>query len=317
MKYEFNKELIEGLRDSTNIEFVENITDIIENLLSTAVGELAVKTPFIQIDKIQLLPVNEIFLKALCANSEYTYFLGIPNKEIELNSLEKKHYFKNLWKRFVRAWKVSRKTKRRKKKDKTEEETPTQSVSKKYTIDELKRDLVNEISKLMTQTSLIYNYDNHISIVGREDLGANVKVNVYVCMLENDTFKIYDEKKNKFHEINFTQRFKNLGNKYRVCGESFVEMVRIYNSLYSKVYNKIPNQILIESLLCACPNKLFTDDLYQTFINVSNFIRLNDVTAIRSVCTNTKSIFKEKLITNTNGQVDFSRLIKLLDLYKV
>ena len=95
MKYNLNKDLIEGLRDSTNNEFVGNINFLIYSLIEEAVKELVVKSSFIQLDKIRVEPVNEIYLGAVCSNSEYTYFLGIPNKEIELNSLEKKHYFKN------------------------------------------------------------------------------------------------------------------------------------------------------------------------------------------------------------------------------
>ena len=320
MKYNLNKELIEGLRDSTNNEFVENINNLVYYLVTESMKELAVKSSFIQIDKISLIPVNEIYLGAVCSNSEYTYFLGIPNKEIELNSLEKKHFFKNLWNRFVRAWRISRNKPKRKKKKNDEEDVnlPTRTLSK-YTIDDLKTDIVNQLSNFVTPTTIIYEYEDHISIIGREDLGSNVKVNIYVCLYDdkNDVYKLYNGRKNKFYDIDLKQRFKNLNKKYETCGENFVDMVRIYNSLYSKAFNKIPNQILIESLLCACPDSLYSNDLYQTFINISNYIRLVDVSAIRSIYDNTKSIFKEKLIVDVNAQVDFSRLIKLLDLYKI
>lgn len=322
MKYELNKELIEGLRDSTNNEFVESVNELVYSLVGETMKELAMKSSFIQIDKVHLEPVNEIYLGAVCSNSEYTYFLGIPNIEIELNSLEKKHYFKNLWNRFVRAWRISRNKPRKKKKkdkdNKTEEVTTVRNLTK-YTIDDLKSDIVNQLSNYVTPTTIIYEYEDHISIIGREDIGSNVKINIYVCLYDekNDIYKLYNNRKNKFYNIDMKQRFKNLNNKYESCGSNFVDMVRVYNSLYSKNYNKIPNQILIESLLCACPDTLFSDDLYQTFINVSNYIRLVDVSAIRSICDNTKSIFKEKLIIDVNGQVDFSRLIRLLDLYKI
>ncbi len=322
MKYNLNKDLIEGLRDSTNNEFVGNINFLIYSLIEEAVKELAVKSSFIQLDKIRVEPVNEIYLGAVCSNSEYTYFLGIPNKEIELNSLEKKHYFKNLWNRFVRAWRITRnKPKKRRKKDKdtvNDANIPDRNITK-YTIDDLKSDIVTQLSNLVTPSTIIYEYEDHISILGREDLGANVKVNIYVCLYDdkNDIYKLYNNRKNKFYEIDMKQRFKNLDNKLETCGENFVDMVRVYNSLYSKSYNKIPNQILIESLLCACPDSLYSNDLYQTFINISNYIRLTDVSAIRSVCDNTKAIFKEKLIVDVNAQVDFSRLIRLLDAYKI
>lgn len=318
MKFELNKELIEGLKDSINSEFVESVNNRVYFVVDEALKDFALRSSFIQLDKVQFTPVNEIYLGAVCSNSEYTYFLGVPNKEIELNSLEKKHYFKNLWNRFVRAWKLSRKKRRKKKKNEVDIDNFPRNLTK-YTIDDLKSDLVAQISNHVTPTTIIYEYENHITIIGKEDFGTNVKINIYVCIYDEalETFKLYNPRKNKFYNIDLKQRFKNLENKYESCGENFINMAQIYNSLYSKAYNKIPNQILIESLLCACPDSLFSDDLYQTFINVSNYIRLVDVSAIRSVCDNTKVIFKEKLIIDRTGQVDFSKLIKLLDVYKI
>lgn len=318
MKYDLNKELIEGLRDSVNNEFVQNVNNLVYELVNQAVNELCLKSSFLQPEKIRFEPVNEVFLGALCSNSEYTYFLGIPNKEIELNSVEKKNYFKNLWNRFVKAWRVTRnKLRRRRKKDMQTENTMIRRT--KYTIGDLKKDIVLNLADFLMPSTIIYDYDNHLSIIGREDFGPNVKINIYVCLFDetNEIYKLYNSKKNRFYEIDMKQRFKNLNKKFENCGENFINIVRVYNSLFSKAFNKIPNQILIESLVCACPDVLFTKDLYQTFINVSNYIRLTDASAIRSICDNTKSIFKEKLILSSNAQIDYTRLMKLLDLYKI
>ena len=320
MKFDLNKDLIEGLRDSTNDESISRLNGIVSGLITEVMEELSAKSSFIQLDKVILEPVNEIYLGAICACSEYTYFLGVANKEIELNSLDKKHYIKNLWKRFVNAWRVSRsKTQKKKKNVAYENSAPNIRNITKYTIDDLKSDVVRHLANFVTPSTIIYEYYDHISILGKEDFGSNVKINIYICMYDekNEVYKLYNNAKNRFFDIDFKQRFNNLNSKIQDCGNNFINMVKVFNSLFSKAYNKVPNQILIESLLFACPNKLYKDDLYETFINIANFIRLNDVTAIRSICDNSKSIFKDKLILGSNGQIDFSRFIKLLDSYKI
>ena len=317
MKRDLNKDLIEGLRDSTNVEFVDNLNYATFALVNQALIDLSNKSSYIQPEKAYLTPVNEIYLHAMTSQSEYTYFLGIANTEIELNSLDKKHYFKNLWKRFVRAFKMSRKKKKKKRKDK--EVTPTVSVTKeKYTIDELKNDFIYYLSNLISTSSIIYEYEDHISIIGKEEFGTNVKINIYITMYDekNGIFKMYNARKNRYYEVDLNERFKNLDKKISTC-ENFVNVVKIYNSLYSKAYNKVPNQILIESLVFNCPDILFEHDVYQTFLNVSNYIRMTDTDALRSICNNSKSVFKEKLIVDAGAQVEFARLLRVLDNYKI
>lgn len=317
MKRDLNKDLIEGLRDSTNVEFVDNLNYATFALVNQALIDLSNKSSYIQPEKAYLTPVNEIYLHAMTSQSEYTYFLGIANTEIELNSLDKKHYFKNLWKRFVRAFKMSRKKKKKKRKDK--EITPTVSVTKeKYTIDELKNDFIYYLSNLISTSSIIYEYEDHISIIGKEEFGTNVKINIYITMYDekNGIFKMYNARKNRYYEVDLNERFKNLDKKINSC-ENFINVVKIYNSLYSKAYNKVPNQILIESLVFNCPDILFEHDVYQTFLNVSNYIRMTDTDALRSICNNSKSVFKEKLIVDAGAQVEFARLLRVLDNYKI
>ena len=317
MKRDLNKDLIEGLRDSTNVEFVDNLNYATFALVNQALIDLSNKSSYIQPEKAYLTPVNEIYLHAMTSQSEYTYFLGIANTEIELNSLDKKHYFKNLWKRFVRAFKMSRKKKKKKRKDK--EITPTVSVTKeKYTIDELKNDFIYYLSNLISTSSIIYEYEDHISIIGKEEFGTNVKINIYITMYDekNGIFKLYNARKNRYYEVDLNERFKNLDKKISTC-ENFINVVKIYNSLYSKAYNKVPNQILIESLVFNCPDILFEHDVYQTFLNVSNYIRMTDTDALRSICNNSKSVFKEKLIVDAGAQVEFARLLRVLDNYKI
>ena len=316
MKRDLSKDLIEGLRDSTNLEFVNNLNFTVFSLVDQALKDLSNKSSFIQPEKAYFMPVNEIYTGATTSQSAYAYFLGIANTEIELNSTDKKHLFKNFWKRIVRAWKMSKKKKKKKKK--IEERTLSVVTKEKYTIDDLKNDFVFYLSNLISTSSIIYEYEDHIMVVGKEDFGTNVKINIYITMYDekNGVFKMYNGRKNRYYDVDLNERFKNLANKMESC-ENFVNMIKIYNSIYSRAYSKVPNQILIESLVYNCPAVLFEHDVYQTFLNVSNYIRMIDVDALRSICDNTKSIFKEKLIIDAGAQVEFAKLIRVLDSYKI
>lgn len=316
MKRDLNKDLIEGLRDSTNLEFVNNLNFTVFSLVDQALKDLSNKSSFIQPEKAYFMPVNEIYTGATTSQSAYTYFLGIANTEIELNSTDKKHFFKNFWKRIVRAWKMSKKKKKKRKK--IEERTLTVVTKEKYTIDDLRNDFVYYLSNLISTSSIIYEYEDHIMVVGKEDFGTNVKINIYITMYDekNGVFKMYNGRKNRYYDVDLNERFKNLANKVENC-ENFVNMIKIYNSIYSRAYSKVPNQILIESLVYNCPTILFERDVYQTFLNVSNYIRMIDVDALRSICNNTKSIFKEKLIIDAGAQVEFAKFIRVLDSYKI
>ena len=316
MKRDLSKDLIEGLRDSTNLEFVNNLNFTVFSLVDQALKDLSNKSSFIQPEKAYFMPVNEIYTGATTSQSAYAYFLGIANTEIELNSTDKKHLFKNFWKRIVRAWKMSKKKKKKKKK--IEERSLTVVTKEKYTIDDLKNDFVFYLSNLISTSSIIYEYEDHIMVVGKEDFGTNVKINIYITMYDekNGVFKMYNGRKNRYYDVDLNERFKNLANKMESC-ENFVNMIKIYNSIYSRAYSKVPNQILIESLVYNCPAVLFEHDVYQTFLNVSNYIRMIDVDALRSICDNSKSIFKEKLIIDAGAQVEFSKLIRILDNYKI
>lgn len=316
MKRDLSKDLIEGLRDSTNLEFVNNLNFTVFSLVDQALKDLSNKSSFIQPEKAYFMPVNEIYTGATTSQSAYAYFLGIANTEIELNSTDKKHFFKNFWKRIVRAWKMSKKKKKKRKK--IEERTLSVVTKEKYTIDDLRNDFVYYLSNLISTSSIIYEYEDHIMVVGKEDFGTNVKINIYITMYDekNGVFKMYNGRKNRYYDVDLNERFKNLANKMESC-ENFVNMIKIYNSIYSRAYSKVPNQILIESLVYNCPAVLFEHDVYQTFLNVSNYIRMIDVDALRSICNNTKSIFKEKLIIDAGAQVEFSKLIRILDNYKI
>lgn len=313
MKNQLNRELIEGLNESNNEEFLENVNNFVYNLITNVINDISLKSPFIRLEKCVLQPVNEMYLGAFSQLSEYTYFLGIANTQIELNSKTKKNFWKNLWRDFKAAWRLGKSKYKKSKKG-----LSTETIDK-YKLSDLRHDMVKKMSEYLSESSIIYEYTNYISMIGKDDFGTNVKVNIYVCCFDEkkSIYKLFNERKNRFFPVDFGKRFENIEYKIKNCGSSFADMIKIFNALFSKAFNKIPNQILIESLLYCCPNVLFDEnDIYKTFVNVANFIRIANPENFVSVCNSSKNIFNEPLIVKSNSQVDFSKIINMLDRYK-
>ena len=315
MKTELNRTLIEQLNESSNKTFVENVNNLVYNLVSSAVENLAQKSPFVIPQKCVLIPVNEICTGAFTQLSEFDYFLGIDNPQIEMNTKTQKNFWKYAWREFKASWRLGRKKYKKKK----EKEEPRPQILEKYQLSHFRHDVVESLAEFLSETSVIYEYGRHFSIVGSQDFGTNIKINIYVSSFDipSAIFKLYTEKRNKFFSVNFGSRFDNLEYKTQSCGEIFNDMIKIFNALYSKNYNRVPNQILVESLLFNCPNVLFDKtDTYKTFVNVANYIRVSSPNSFASICDPHKTIFKEKLIVSTNEQVEFSKIINMLDAFK-
>ena len=316
MKNPLDRQLIESLNESNNQEFLENVNSYVYDLMDNVMEEISQKSPFIRMDKCVLQPVNEISTGSFTQLSEYDYFLGVDNPQIESNSKTRKNFWKRAWREFKAAWRLGRK---KYKKTKESREGLSTQTSEKYKLNNLKHDLLKKTAEYLQPTSIVTEYSNYISMVGSEDFGTGVKINIYVCMYDskNNLFKLYNDVKNKYKIVDFGKRFSNIDLKVQECGQMYLDMIKIFNAIFSKAYNRVPNQILIESLLFNCPNVLFDeDDVFKTFVNVANYIRLANPKSIASICDTSKNIFEEPLILGGNKQVDFSRVISMLDRFK-
>ncbi len=313
MKRQLNRELIEGLNESSNHEFLDNINEMVYDIMDAVLEDISLKTPFVRADKCVLIPVNEIYTGAVSQLSEISYFLGIHNPEIEFNSKRKKNFWKNLWREFRACWRLG------KKKYKKQKNKNVLLSIDKYKLSDFRHDLVNGTANYLTDSSIIYEYSNHFSMIGSNDFGTNIKINIYVCCYEPNTktFKLYNQNKNKFFDVNFGKRFENIDAKIERCGDIFVKMIKIFNALFSKNCNRIPHQVLVESLIWNCPDLLFDkNDVYKTFVNIANYIRLADPQSLKSICGNDKHIFEDPIIVENNMHLDFGKIIGMLDAFK-
>ncbi len=315
MKTQINRALIESLSESKNDEFLEFVNNVVFSLVEQTMSDISEKSPFIRKDKWVLLPVNENYLGAFSQLSTYDYFLGVENPQLEINSKSKKYLFKFLWTEFKASWRIGKK---KYKKKKAEEGVSIRSIER-YGLSDFRKDVVATMAQYLTETSVIYDYNSVLTLIGRDDFGSNVRINIFICAYNSGLgqFKILNEFKNKFRIVEFGDRYANLNYKYNACGDMFVKMVALINDIFSKEYNRIPNQILVESLVNNCPDVLFkADDVYQSFVNVANFIRIADPKSIPSICDTSRMLFEEKLVLNAGAQMDFGKIISMLDSFK-
>lgn len=315
MKNQLNKELIEDLNESNNQEFIQNTNNVVLSYVSSVLQDFESKSPFIKTDKCVFQAVNEAYLGTFTQLSEFSYFLGIENPQIELNTKEVKNWFKFVWKEFKANFRIGRKKYKRKKYDSSDSNIVLQT---KYKLSDFKHDFVEILADYLSETSIVYEYNNRISIIGKDDFGTGVRINIYFCCYDsrNQVFKLYKENKNKFFALTFGNRFENL-NKAIENNPAFVDMVKIFNAIYSKNYNKVPNQVLLESLIYNCPSNLYDKtSVYNTFVNIANYIRLINPKSLVSICDSNKNIFEDDLIAKGSQQMDFSRIIKMLDNFK-
>ena len=315
MKSALDRELVENLNESVNQNFAETLNSVVYNLVETALGEIEQKSPFIKLDKCVMIPVGETYTGAFCQQSDYTYFLGIDNPTIAYNTTKKRNWWKHIWKTFKSYWRIGRKKKKKKKNE--QEYVPI--TFEKYQIKDLKADLILKMSNYMQETSVAYEFPNQITLVGPEDFGPGVRVNIVICYYEGktNTFKLYSASKNKFVDINFGSRFDAIDQKRNEVGEMFVNIAKIINQVFSKSFGYVPNQLIVESLLYSVPNNLYVDDdVYQTFVNVANYIRFKDPRTIPSIANPDKTFLKDKLTSLIGATTDYSRIVGMLDRYK-
>ena len=310
-----SRELVESLNDSSKQEYAVKLNDFVARLVTSAIRDIEEKSPFIKLDKCVFTPVDEVYLGSFCQLSEYNYYLGIDNPEIAFNSTKKRNWWKYVWKQFKSAWRLRRK-KRRRKKDPPE---PKPITFEKYKITDFKNDLMMKMAPYLQETTMLYDFPDHVSLYGPDDFGTGVKVNIFVCYFESETrtLKLYRESKNKFVDIHFQNRFNNLDKKIEWVGGMFINMAKLLNQTFAKFYGYVPSQVIIESLLYACPNNMFIkDDVYKSFVNIANYIRFKDPKTIVSICDETTPFLKDNLVLLTGSSTDYSKLVKMLDTFK-
>lgn len=323
-KVKISKQLIEMIANKDNSTFVKNINEKVNQILSQSIENLSIKVPYISLDNVVLQPINEIFNNAFVDGSNYIYLLGIENAQLAINTIKKEGFWKDLKKKIIYYWqnRKSFKKKRRRRRKQKQEIKNTQQIDlsridqSKYTLFDLAEDLQQSLTNYLSETSMIYLDKNLLQLVGKEDLGPNVKISIYLVGIENQVFKYFLSHKKGYIDINLPNRYNFLGEKQHLIGENFTKMLKILNSLYLNINGYIPNQIYIESVLCSCPEELFEgDDIYKVYLKVVNYLALKTIRTIKSINEPTKTI-NDDIVCGRCG-IGFNKLLEELGKNKL
>ncbi len=298
-----SKGLVESLANANSMSFAMETERKVTNLVSFAADLLGSSMPFVSVDNCLLQPVNETFNGAVTPESKYIYFLAFNSPQIEVNCLQYNDSWKKFKERVEFAWNSSKKPKRRKRKNKkkaaeAEENKIAFSYDEnKYNMDSLKDDLQKALVQNLTETSVVYNLEKALKIVGRDDFGPKVQIYLYPCLLEGKNFKFFISRKKGFFTINFENREKLLNQKIDKVGNNFIKILKVFNSLYNGMSRGSAglNQLFIESVLYNTPDELFEgDDIYEVLFKIVNFINLTDVSKFKSILNPNITIVQDR-----------------------
>ncbi len=312
-----SRKLIESIAKEDISDFASETEQKIISLCSSAVSELSLTVPFVNIDKTILQPVNEMFNGAMSAESEYVYFLGVESPQIEINCLQYNDLWKKIKERFLNAWRDSKRKKRRKKDTKNSSSNEIKFDSEKYNLDKFVSDLQIALSHHLSETSIVYNEGKCLRIVGIDDFGPKTKIVIYPTIYDDGDFKFLISRKKGFYKINFENRDRLLKDKYERIGQRFIDMIKVLNVLFRNASRSyvMPNQIYIESLLYNTPDELFDgEELYTAFIKIINYLNFSNVSEFKSILNPDLTLAKEKAVRS--NIVIFSKLLSGLNEIK-
>ena len=309
-----NQQIIEQFTERCPDEVVDRVLTISTGMLSKCIDELKLVTPALTGD-YNFAVVGSHYFDSSTVNSDLNLFVIFNAPQLEINSY---NLVNNKFKKFVirlkRAWQNTKKTKKkfRKKRKKAEtNETVYYNPKEKYTIETLKKCLVDKIIENIDKESYIMISKYGIRLVSQKSLG--IAVNIYPVIKHEKNYNLYNSFDNSFFEVNFNDREKNLKEKFEQAGENFIYMLRVFNNLYYMLYSKNANQILIETILFNVPNELYDGyTFYESFIKIINYLYNVNCKDFISITDKKINIYKEPLITE-NPNLLINEMINYID----
>lgn len=309
----FDKKYIEAFAQPLDNSQLEEFQNYVCNILNDCT--YALQKNSVNISEFGILFVGDSVSGCEVQDSQMDIFMIIKSPKLEFSTVKiVNNWYKKFVKKLKYAWnhrkdkkKLSRRERRKRKK---ELEKPTTSViDEKYNIEDFTIDFMKKLTEYFLPTTFIRKNNFCLNIFGKDDL--IMPVNVYLTLNNNNQIKLFDEKRYKFITIDFRQRYINIGKKIDDTNSLFRDVLRIYNALYLNLMEEKPNMIMLESLLYNCPNNLFTDDIYQSFLNTANYLFVTSIFQLKSICDENIKIVNESLCKNDLGQISkFLKLIK-------
>ena len=205
-----------------------------------------------------------------------------------------------------------RKRKRRKKQQQEDVVFDIKFDPSKYTVYKLTEDLQKSICNYLSSTSIVYQGNNKLEIIGKEDFGPNVRVVIYLVSLVEKEFMFYSGKrKQPFIKLSVQNRLKQLKLKRKSVGVNYTKMLKVFNALYFNLNGIMPNQLFMESVLNYVPNDLFEGkDCYNVFMKILNYLSIKSIKHIPSILDENKTVVEDKRCGDSI--VGFNKLISAI-----
>ena len=297
MQKVFDREVIESFAMSSSQEAVLALVEFVEATFNEVLRKLRTKRPVIS-DNYSFEIVGEFENGSFSANSCLDFFIIIKSPQLELNTIKLiNNKFKTFWNKLKFAYTSSKKEKKSKKNKKKDEQKEIIIPVNKYSIADLKQDIINETLNFIDEKCFICSNIYGFKLILREYFGTDV--NVFPVLKSGENFQIYNSFSNKFIEINFKNREQNFSTKVESVGDIFILLLRVFNSLYFNIYNTNPNQIAIESLLYSCPDELFVgNDFYEVFLKILNYLYNCNTEKLKCIIDD-EILFKNKLVSDS------------------
>ncbi len=317
-KFKITSDLVNSIVKQDHSKYLKNINKNINQVLALSIDALSKKVSYINVKNVLLQPVNELITNSFVDNSGCVYFLGIDNAQLELNTMKKTNIWRNFKERLKYAWSARKLFKRRRRRSRRKRELQQiEELSKvkfdpsKYSIYNLAEDLQTSMCNNLSETTILSLKDSKISIIGKEDFGSNTEITIYLVSHNEQSFKYFSANKRGFIEVNINSRLEQISLKLNDVGDNFNKLLKIFNTLYYNVNGHMPNQVYLESLLCAVPNELFDGmDIYKVFLKVINFLKVKSIRNIQSINDMTKNI-NEDIVCGNCG-IEFNKLFNLI-----
>ena len=294
-----DREYVEQLTTNVNVDAFAVSFDLIKERLNIAMNNLMTKNAFITDYGIEI--ANEVLTGAETTYSTLDIYLELNAQLIEKNDIDtKKNSFKNWWARFFDEFKNNLKIFSRKKKSQKQMEKAEKKLdqTKLYTIKHLFRDIQIQLSKVHYNTARIQFFADKIQILDKNDYAC--EINVYPIITNNSGIaKRYVIGKKEPQILDFKNRFKNIESLHDITNEMSLIQLRLLNSIFYKIFKRSPNQVFVESLIFNVPFELYTDDVYETAINIFNYFNNSTMQNYTSICDNNKKLFADDMNTET------------------
>lgn len=312
----FNEGVVEEFSKPLSEEVATKAVAWTESVLVDILNEIKAKTSVVS-SNYEFALMGDFISGATTVNSEIDIYIAFKSPQLEFNSIkivDKK--LRQFWVKIKRAWELSKEEKKNKKRKKSKKQSKItiQEVenipSNKYSIIDLKKDILNRLLKALDEKSFVYVNNKSLKIVSRENFG--VDINVYPVIASGDDYKLYNDYTAKFEEINFNQFKANLERKIRKAGETYIGITRVLKNMYFNINNYNPSPFFIESVLYNVPDDLFDGySFYQVFIKVLNYLKNARPENFVSMLDKDKKLFSDKNIPESI--LSIRDLIKQID----